>query len=91
MIESIPKVDPPTDPAAKPAEPGAAAQTRAQAASAAAPGVRLYVDHNETGVYTYRLVDVTTGRLLVEVPRERLDELTASPDYTSGALVSTSA
>ncbi len=54
-------------------------------------GVRVYVDQDGSGVFIYRLVDVTTGRVLVELPREKAGELKDVPGYTAGALVSTSA
>ena len=63
----------------------AAPQTAAPAAT------RLLVEPDGALGYVYRLVDAVTGRLLAEVPRERADDLKASPDYAAGALVSTSA
>ena len=52
---------------------------------------RVYVDQDGSGVFIYRLVEVATGRVLVELPRERAGELKDHPDYAAGALVSTSA
>ena len=45
----------------------------------ASAATRVYVDQDGSGVFVYRLVDVTTGRVLVELPRERADELKGSP------------
>jgi hypothetical protein len=54
------------------------------------PATRLLVEPNGAYGYVYRLVDVATGRLLVELPRERLGELKSHPEYAAGALLSRS-
>ncbi len=87
MIESTQKLAPASDAvAAKPA-----AEAPAPARAAAQGSTRVYVDQDGSGVFIYRLVDVATGRVLVELPRERAGELKDAPGYTAGALVSTSA
>ena len=91
MIETPAQLAPVAE-AAKPSD-GLVAKTSSsdfgQAKASAA--TRVYVDQDGSGVFVYRLVDVATGRVLVELPRERADELKASPDYEAGALLSTSA
>ena len=90
MIETAPQLSAATEPA-KPSD-GLAATPSSNATSAkSSPPTRVYVDQDGSGVFVYRLVDVATGRVLLELPRERADELKASPDYAAGALFSTSA
>ncbi len=60
-------------------------------AAAGRPSTRVYVDQDGSGVFVYRLVDAATGRVLVELPRERAGELKDAPGYAAGALASTSA
>ncbi len=77
------------------ARSGAAADSAAKTApdrpSVSAQGsARVYVDQDGSGVFIYRLVDVATGRVLVELPRERAEELKHAPGYAAGALLSTS-
>ena len=78
---------PPTEPATPAATVSADPKTGTATPQAA---TRLLVEPDGAMGYVYRLVDVVTGRLLAEVPRERADELKSSPDYAAGALVSTS-
>ncbi len=39
---------------------------------------RVHLDQDASGAYTYRLVDVATGQVLVELPREQVAELEAA-------------
>jgi hypothetical protein len=57
----------------------------------ATPATRLLVEPDGARGYIYRLVDATTGRVLVELPRSQLDQLKAHPAYTAGAIASRSA
>ncbi len=58
---------------------------------ASQPVARLYVQDNGLGGYVYQLVDVLTGQLLAEVPRERVQELKDVQGYSAGALASAQA
>lgn len=76
---------------------GPAAQVpTASAAPAAAQGeepLRLVVEPAQGAGqgYTYKLFDRTTGRLLIELPREQADKLSESPGYAAGQVFSTRA
>ena len=59
--------------------------------AAAQSATRVSIEPDGAQGYVYRLVDRLTGRVLVELPREKVEQLTASPGYAAGALVSTSA
>ncbi len=87
MIDSTSKLAPV---AATPAGDGVAPDPSSRTAGSQA-ATRVYVDQDGSGVFIYRLVDVTTGRVLVELPRDRAAELKDHPDYAAGALLSTSA
>ncbi len=75
--------------AAGPADGATARASRPAAGSQ--PSTRVYVDQDGSGGFIYRLVDVATGRVLVELPRERAGELKNATENAAGALVSTSA
>ena len=81
--------------AVQPVVLSSAASTASNGAAAAAPAsqpaTRLMIEPDGAQGYVYRLVDVATGRLLVELPRERVEEVTAHSSYAAGALLSTSA
>ena len=53
-------------------------------------GTRLYVEQ-QGDRYVYRVVDVATGRLLLEVPREQMDDLKSFAQATGAPLISTTA
>ena len=92
MIESAPQLAP--GDGAKPADEASTAKTPLGSAVQPLGGpasTRVYVDQDGSGVIVYRLVDLATGRVLVELPRERADELKLSFDYAASALLSTSA
>ena len=74
-----------TDPPAKPSSNATTPRAAPQAAT------RVHVDQDGSGVFVYRLIDVATGRVLVELPREQADALKKSPDYVAGVLLSTQA
>lgn len=68
--------------------------TTAKAASAAAPDsdFRLVIERDaDKGYYVYRLVDRMTGKVVVELPRGRVNELAQTPSYEAGTVVSTKA
>ena len=90
MIDSAPQLAPVAD-AAKPSDGVAAAPSSDGPSAKSSPATRVYVDQDGSGVFVYRLVDVATGRMLVELPRDRAAELKDAPGYEAGALVSTSA
>ncbi len=89
MIENAPQLAPIAD-AAKPSDSLTPKATTGSGATGARAATRVYVDQDGSGVFVYRLVDVATGRVLVELPRERADELKDVPGYEAGALLSTS-
>jgi len=41
--------------------------------------------------YVYKLVDATTGDVIVELPREQVVKAAESPNYTSGSVIDTRA
>jgi|688.fasta_scaffold923850_2 hypothetical protein len=41
--------------------------------------------------YVYKLVNVTTGDVIVELPREQVVKAAESPNYTSGSVIDTRA
>jgi hypothetical protein len=90
MIDSVPQVSAP-EPASTLKPDTDPSRTALADPATSQPAARLYVEQDGTGVYVYRLVDTATGRVLAEVPRDRLHDLKGSPDYEAGALVSTSA
>ena len=48
------------------------------------PATRIHLDEDASGAYLYRLVDVATGRVLVERPRERAHELWTEAGEAAG-------
>lgn len=81
---------PPIPAASAPASQDGANPSRTGAPAPAKPpqaATRLLVEPNGAHGYVYRLVDATTGRTIVELPRERIGELKSHPDYAAGALV----
>jgi flagellar protein FlaG len=54
--------------------------------------LRLVIERDShDAYYVYRLVDRTTGKIVVELPREHVSELGSSPSYEAGNVVSTKA
>jgi flagellar protein FlaG len=45
----------------------------------------------DNAFYVYRLVDRSTGKVVVELPRDQVSDLATSPSYEAGAVVSTKA
>jgi hypothetical protein len=92
----VPGPQAPTNPASGSGSSVGAVDNRA-AADPAGPSktaqstTRLMIEPDGAQGYVYRLVDSATGRVLVELPRERLDELKSHPAYAAGALASRSA
>jgi hypothetical protein len=83
--------DPSTAPASTPATNTQYSTTQDPAAPSK-PTTRLFIDQDKsTGVFVYRIVDSTTGNVLVEIPSEQIENLKDADDYAAGALISTSA
>ncbi len=76
----------PSEPTSSTAAGGAAAST-----ASGQPATRVYVDRSDSGVYVYQLVDVSTGQVLVELPREASQSLKVMDGYTPGAVAAESA
>ena len=57
-------------------------------ATDARAATRVHVDQDGSGAFVYRLVDVITGRVLVELPRERAGELKDVHGDAAGVLLS---
>ncbi len=51
--------------------------------AAALSRTRVYVDQDSSGAFIYRLVEVTTGRVVVELPREQAGGLKDTPGYAA--------
>jgi len=67
---------------------------RLRGKDAAAPqsDLRLVIERgSDNAYYVYRLIDRTTGKVVVELPRDRVGELATTPSYTAGSVVSTRA
>ncbi len=87
-------------PAAKPTEGDAAAPAPSGTASAAAPAAgsspddtqRLLISEGpEAGVLIYTIVDRVSGRVLVQIPREQVEQIASRSDYTAGTVIDTKA
>jgi hypothetical protein len=53
---------------------------------------RLVIERDIEGAdYIYRLVDRKTGKVVAELPRDKVNDLAQAPSYTAGSLVSTKA
>jgi hypothetical protein len=54
--------------------------------------VRLLIeDDHANGEFIYTTVDRRTGTVIRQLPRDRLLQLSAAPDYAAGALIKTRA
>ena len=83
--------DPPIAPSSTPATTDQDPTTEDLTAPAK-PTTRLFIDQDKTtGVFVYRIVDATTGNVLVEIPSEQIENLKDADDYAAGALISTTA
>ena len=84
-------------PAAAPTAPKASApgQDDAQSQPLAPPPpnpLKLVVAKAEASLaYTYTLVDQVTGRVVAEIPHQAAKDAAASPNYTAGGVVDTTA
>jgi|SRR5579875_657284 len=97
MIEQIQPAAPPSsagaETAARPApqaQAGSPPEGGAPSADASEAPTRLYVEQQD-GRYVYRIMDVATGRVLLEVPREQVDDLKTFVSSSGASLVSTTA
>ena len=71
-------------------EPEASGGKRAPAAAPPKSDLRLEIQRNkDDAYYVYRLVDPTTGKVVVELPKAQVSDLAQSPGYKAGAVVST--
>ena len=83
------KPEPAREPEAAPAKP-----VTQKAPPAAPPNsdLRMSIERDkDNAFYVYRLVDRTTGKVVVELPRDQVRDLAADPAYEAGAVVSTKA
>jgi len=68
------------------------AQARAPAPDAEDSDLRLVIERDShNAYYVYRLIDRVTGRVLVELPRDRVADLANQPSYSAGDVVITKA
>lgn len=57
-----------------------------------ASDLRLVIERDSSNAYyVYRLIDRTTGKVVVELPRDQVSELGSTPSYEAGTVVSTKA
>ena len=83
------KPEPPREPEAEPAQPVA---EKAPPAAPPKSDLRLVIERDkDNAYYVYRLVDRSTGKVVVELPRDQVTDLATSPSYAAGAVVSTKA
>ena len=87
------KPEPTRDPEAAPAQPTrAAAPAKAPPAAPPNSDLRLVIERDkDNAFYVYRLVDRSTGKVVVELPRDQVSDLATDPAYEAGAVVSTKA
>jgi hypothetical protein len=74
---------------ASPVTPAGSATGNPKAATSQAV-TRVYVDRSKSGVFVYRLVDVTTGDVLVELPRTASELPLVLDGYAPGVVASAS-
>jgi flagellar protein FlaG len=68
------------------------AQAAAPAPEAPDSDLRLVIERgSDNAYYVYRLIDRTTGKVVVELPRDRVADLANEPSYSAGDVVTTKA
>ena len=59
-----------------------------QSPIAEAPDLRLIIEEDKAaGSYVYKTVDIRTGHVVQQIPREEVLRLKETPDYEPGAVV----
>jgi hypothetical protein len=78
-----------SNPATPTAQTGSASQGQAPQAT---DDIRLIIEKAaHAPEYVYKLVNATTGDVIVELPREQVVKAAESPNYSSGSVVDTRA
>jgi hypothetical protein len=72
--------------------PVAAKEANSTTTSLERSDLRLVIEKDEAGIlFVYRLIDPTTGNVVVEIPRKDLRKLGEAPNYRAGSVVRTEA
>ena len=80
--------DPTGSAAARAPTADATGQASGQAPNAYAPDLRLVIEEDKaSGSYIYKTVDIRTGHVVQQVPREEVLRLRDTSDYAPGAVV----
>lgn len=88
VASSVPAPDPTGSAAARAPTADAAGQAGGQTPIADTPDLRLVIEEDKaSGSYVYKTVDIRTGHVVQQIPREEILRLKETPDYAPGAVV----